>query len=130
LSDDIIYLIEQEIIDVHDFLLAKYDGIPGIKEPGMINYMTEKPMMELDGQELYPGLFMKAAVYMEGFAAHQYFNDGNKRTAVGCVELFLAHNGYELLCSQDELYNFTMAVAEKRIVELSQIARWIERNSD
>jgi death-on-curing protein len=90
--------------------------------------MAEKPSAEMFGQELYPGLFLKAAVYMEGFATRQFFVDGNKRTAFLCAYDFLLLNGFALDVSQDEAYEFTLAVAEKR-VGLDEIARWLQEHS-
>ena len=64
------------------------EGLCGENEPGYIDYMAEKPFQYAYGQELYPGIFMKAACYLEGFATHQYFSDGNKRTGVMCYITF------------------------------------------
>ena len=58
------------------------------------NFMAEKPAKELFGEEIYPGLFLKAAIYMHGFATRQFFADGNKRTAYLTTSTFLEINGF------------------------------------
>ncbi|MGY4689111.1 type II toxin-antitoxin system death-on-curing family toxin [Salibacterium sp. K-3] len=78
-----------DIRQLHQLALDRYGGVQGENEPGMIEYMAEKPFMFSFGQELYPGLFLKSAVYLEGFATHQYFSDGNKRTAYLTAAVFL-----------------------------------------
>lgn len=103
-----------DIRTLHDVMLERYGGIPGDKEPGLIDYMAEKPFMEIFGQEQYPGIFMKAAAYMEGLATHQYFHDGNKRTAYMCGAAFLELNGYQLHLSDDELYEMMLKIANYR----------------
>ena len=63
-----IQLSPEDIRVIHDVMIERYGGIRGEKEPGLIDYMADKPFLELFGNEQYPGLFLKAAVYFEGFA--------------------------------------------------------------
>lgn len=121
-------LTSHDIRVMHEVMLERYNGKEGENDPGLIEYMAEKPFMGLDDMEYYPGLFMKAAVYMEGFATHQYFCDGNKRTSYMCAKIFLELNGYNLQLSDSLLYNITMAVAKKRI-SIDLLARILERHS-
>ena len=119
-----IRLTPSDIREIHAVMIERYGGIPGEKEPGWIEYMADKPFMELYGLEQYPGLFMKAAVYFEGLATHQYFNDGNKRTAYGCMAVFLELNGFQLVVSDEELFETALKVANKKM-DLEQIKNWI-----
>ncbi|WP_100523522.1 type II toxin-antitoxin system death-on-curing family toxin [Mycobacteroides abscessus] len=112
----------------HDMLLEQYGGLPGEKEPGLIESMVEKPFSGFGNYEFYPGLFMKAAVYLEGFATKQLFNDGNKRTALLCALTFLDLNGYEVDVEWDTLFDLTIAVAKKEL-SLEELAVWLEENS-
>ena len=47
-------------------------------------------------------LALQAAVLAHGVAEGQLFVDGNKRTALGSMRLFLALNGYTVSASQEE----------------------------
>lgn len=118
----------EDIRQIHEIALERYGGIQGENEPGMIDYMADKPFMTYFGHESYPGLFMKAAVYLEGFATHQYFRDGNKRTAYLTAATFLELNGYSLIIEDDELYEMCIAVAVKK-VSLRELTFWIEKNA-
>ncbi|GEN36097.1 type II toxin-antitoxin system death-on-curing family toxin [Aneurinibacillus danicus] len=122
---DIVPLTLDDIYVIHEEMLERYGGISGAREPGLIEYMTEKPFQETFGYILYPGLFLKAACYMEGFATHQYFNDGNKRTAYGCAALFLDYNGFTIIVDDEELFNMTMDVALRR-VDVNELSKWLE----
>jgi len=121
-------LTPDDIRDIHDTALELYNGLPGENEPGLIDFIAEKPFMGFGDEEYYPGLFLKAAVYMEGFATHQVFCDGNKRTGYLSAKVFLMLNGYHLKVTDDDLYNTTIAVATKDI-GLQQLAEWLEQNS-
>ncbi|ATY84507.1 type II toxin-antitoxin system death-on-curing family toxin [Kyrpidia spormannii] len=123
------HLTAEDIREIHVEALRLYGGTPGEHEPGSIELMAEKPAMELFGHEQYPGLFLKAAVYFEGFATRQFFVDGNKRTAYLCAATFLRLNGYCIIVSDDELYHFSLDVANKK-VNLDDIARWLETHSE
>ncbi|MGG3892009.1 type II toxin-antitoxin system death-on-curing family toxin [Metabacillus fastidiosus] len=127
--DDIRYL--------HDEQIELYDGVYGEVESGLIDYMAEKPFLVSFGLDMYPTLFLKAAVYLDGFAKNQYFSDGNKRTGVICCLTFLAINGYQLTVTDYELYEFAMKVAESsdptnedlEEIPIEEIAQWLEDNS-
>jgi death-on-curing protein len=121
-------LTPDDIRELHNFALERYGGLPGEHEPGLIDFMADKPFDGFGDMEYYPGLFLKAAVYMESFAIHQLFCDGNKRTAFMTAKAFLMLNGYTLSVTDDELYEMTIAVANKNI-ELEILSTWIENKS-
>lgn len=123
-----IKLDPEDIRMLHQDMLEAYGGLAGEYEPRLIDFMAEKPFQEAFGQELYPGLFMKAAVYMEGFATHQYFCDGNKRTGVMCMLTFLHINGYRLTVNPMDLYHIAKSVANGE-TKLEALAEWIEQHS-
>lgn len=98
--------------------------------------MVDKPFLELYGEVLYPTLYDKAAVYLDGFAKNQYFSDGNKRTGINCSLVFLAINGYQLTATDKELFKYTVDVAESSDptndmveIEIVEIAEWFEKNT-
>ncbi|WP_422661656.1 type II toxin-antitoxin system death-on-curing family toxin (plasmid) [Paenibacillus sp. EC2-1] len=121
-------LSPDDIRNIHDYMIHRYNGILGENEPGLIDFMADKPFSGFGDEEYYPGLFMKAAVYMESFATHQLFCDGNKRTGYMCAKVFLELNNYMLDVTDDELYDTTMAVANKEM-DIDELAVFIRCNS-
>lgn len=119
------YLTPEDIRIIHDQILRRYSGVKGEREPGLIDFMADKPKQELYGQELYPGLFLKGAVYLHGFSVAQYFADGNKRTGTACCLTFLYINGYKLQATNEELFDVVLKVANKQM-DLSELAEWLE----
>lgn len=122
-------LSSEDIRDIHDYMLLRYGGLAGEYESGLIDYMADKPFDGFGDTEFYPNLFQKAAVYMEGFATHQYFCDGNKRTAYMCAKIFLELNEYILDITDDDLYETAIAVAKKEI-GLEELTSWLMINSN
>jgi death on curing protein len=118
----------EDIRSIHLDALVAFGGRYGEHEPGLIEFMADKPFQVAFGQELYPGLFMKAAVYMHGFSTAQYFVDGNKRTAYLCAFVFLKLNGYTVLVENDDLFDTALAVANKKI-SMEELAKWLEEHS-
>jgi death-on-curing protein len=123
-----IKLEPEDIRDIHEIMLERYGGVPGEHEPGLIDYMADKPFQSYFGQDQYPGLFLKAAVYLFGFATAQYFVDGNKRTAYGCAAVFLELNGYSLIVSDDDMYHMCKKVANKEVTT-EELANWLEEHA-
>lgn len=121
-------LTKQQIIAIHDQELAESNGLSGIKEPGYLELIADKPFTEVFGEEQYPGLFTKAAVLMEGLIKSHCFNDANKRTGVLSTYIFLNINGYELDADHDDLFEIAIQVATNSI-DRPALAKWLERNS-
>jgi death-on-curing protein len=117
-----------DIREIHDVMLERYDGLEGEHEPGSIDFIADKPFTEVFGYERYQGIFLKAAVYMYSLATSQFFVDGNKRTAYGCAALFLELNDYMLRISDEDLYFTSIAVAKEEMT-LEELAEWLEVNS-
>jgi death-on-curing protein len=121
-------LYPDELRYIHDEMLRLYGGLPGEKEPGMIEYVCEKPFATFFGQDVYPQLFQKAAIYMITIATGHYFADGNKRTAAMATYSFLMKNGYELIVSDEELFETCIRVAKKEMSE-KELTIWLASHS-
>jgi death-on-curing protein len=63
------------------------------------------------GEELYPTIEEKAAILLYLLTQNHPFVDGNKRTALSACFWFLENNGYTLRVENEELYQFTLAIA-------------------
>src|SRR5689334_8430294 len=57
-------------------------------------------------------LAMQTAVLAHGIAETQPFIEGNKRTALACLALFLDLNGFTLTASQQERMEWMLSLAE------------------
>ncbi|MGG3278993.1 type II toxin-antitoxin system death-on-curing family toxin [Paenibacillus lautus] len=121
-------LTPEQIIQIHDAEIAESNGLAGIKEPGYLDFISEKPFSVIFGEEQYPGLFLKAAVFMSSLITSHCFYDCNKRTAVLSTYVFLGANGYELDADDDDLFKTAIKVANHQLT-VEQLASWLEKNS-
>jgi death-on-curing protein len=121
----IVKITRQQILQFHDFVLHQHGGLQGVREPGYLDLIIEKPFTDFFGGEQYSGIFMKAAVYWHGIATSHCFSDGNKRTATMTALVFLDLNGFELKADDDELFEIVIRVATSEIT-IENLAKWIE----
>jgi len=117
-----------ELRYIHQTMLDLYGGLAGEINPGMIEYVCEKLFFVTYGEEQYTSLFQKASVLMYAIARGHYFSDGNKRTAAMDTYTFLIKNGYELIVSNDNLYNTSIKVAAGELSE-RKLAKWLKNNA-
>lgn len=117
-----------EIVHIHDRLINEIGGSTGIREPGLLLAIVEKPRASFGGTELYPTMFDKASAVFEALVNYHVFIDGNKRTAITVLEYFLHKNGYILTASANQKENFTLKTATNN-PDLSDVANWIKKHS-
>jgi len=122
------YISANDIVFIHNTVVNEIGGSLGVREPGMLASITEKPKTEFSGQELYPNVFLKASVLYEGLCNYHVFIDGNKRTAAIVMYRFLYINGYELTATNKELEEYTLFIATTN-PDLTDIATWIKKYS-
>jgi death on curing protein len=114
------------ILDTHDRLIARYGGLAGVRDAGLVESALQRPRNKLAfGQ---PSLFELAAAYGFGIARNHPFLDGNKRTALAAIDLFLQANGYELQAPNPNVVRVIEDLAAG-IVDESMLTAWIEQHA-
>lgn len=83
------YLTLEEILEIHDEMLIRFGGLAGIRDANLLHSVIETPKAAMFGQEMYPSIYEKAAIYLYLITRNHPFNDGNKRTAYVVTLLFL-----------------------------------------
>jgi len=73
-----------------------------------------RPFHSLGGQDFYPTVIEKAAALFHSMIANHPFQNGNKRTAVVSVDVFLAGNGYNLALKNPAMYDLATQTASYR----------------
>lgn len=117
----------EDIVIMHDRIVTEIGGRLGIREPGLLTAIVEKPNASFGGADLYPSLFDKAAALFEAICNYHVFVDGNKRTAIATLEYFLHKQGLVLSANQREKEKFTLATASTN-PDLADVAAWIEKH--
>lgn len=119
------YLTSSEVVLIHARVIQRTGGSQGIRDIGLLESAVARPQATFDQNELYPTLWDKAAALMESLISNHSFVDGNKRTGVVAVGLFLERNGYTLTASNEEVYDFTVKIAQRK-ANLEEIAQWLK----
>src|SRR5881398_2105192 len=97
-----IFLTVDHVLELHDKLLARSGGAPGLRDRNALESAIGQPQMTFAGQELYPTLADKAAALGFSLIMNHPFVDGNKRTGHAAMETFLVLNGHEVQAPVDE----------------------------
>lgn len=123
------YLTVRDVTIIHFMVMKKYgEGEhAGIKEQGLLESAVHRPQQSAFGDDAYPSLFEKAGALFESLARNHCFFNGNKRTAFASLDIFLKKNGFQIVQDTDENEEFTVAVAEGKV--LSDIAVWLENHT-
>lgn len=130
-----IYLTEKDLVMINVIQLETYSNQEqiGIKEPSALNMCVQQPKQEVFGKVLYQTIEDKGAILFELLINKHCFFNGNKRTAVMALYTFLTLNNVELVALEDDLVEFTVAIAERRgeqKITHDEIVRWIKNNSN
>ncbi len=101
-----VWIKRDVVLALHDEQIAEHGGLSGIRDVGMLDSALARPEQKAAYEE--PTVSDLAASYAYGLAKNHPFCDGNKRTALVCMELFLVLNGYDLTISETECVTITL----------------------
>lgn len=122
------YLEADEVLLIHERILAKFGGAGGIRDWGLLDSAVKRPRAFFAGQEPYPDLFTKAAALGHSLALNHPFVDGNKRTAWEAMHTFIEENGQSLQAQTDEIVELMLRIEDKGW-GVEQIAQWLQARS-
>jgi len=122
-----VYLTPPAILFIHDRLIQEFGGAPTVRDEGALLAAAARPRATFGGQDLYPGVFEKAAALLESLCQNHPFVDGNKRVAYAAAGLFLQQNEWTLDAEADDAVAFMIEVASGRHRK-DEIRIWIENH--
>jgi death-on-curing protein len=127
------YLTLEQVLKLHDAVVERFGGLTGIRDPNLLLSCIESPKMVIFGEDLYPSVYDKAAVYLFNIVCNHPFNDGNKRTGAGAAYLFLKINKIRIpfdASPEDMTYeNFVVKVARDKTAK-EEIAYFLEHGEE
>jgi len=122
------YLDAEEILLIHHRLIERYGGLHGIRDLERLKSAAVVPSQAVFGQEQYPDIWQKAAVYARNIILDHPFFDGNKRTGITAAAMFLKKNKFEFRAKKSELEDFAVHIATKN-PEIGEIAAWLKTHA-
>ena len=107
------------MLDAHEKAL-EHGGSPGILSLSLVESAFARPYLGYNRS-----IYSKAAALTQSLANNHGFVDGNKRTTLLVVDLFLQRSGYALDAPpiESEIDEMILAVANRRM-PLEQLTEW------
>ncbi len=122
-----IRLRREQILQMHEELIERFGGSPGIRDEALLDAALAAPFQEFAGEECFPTLQAKAARLGFGLVKNHAMVDGNKRIGAHAMLVFLALNGVELEYTQEELYGTILRVADDSC-SCEELTSWINEH--
>ena len=95
--------------------------------PNILESSIVIPFQTFSGKALYPSLAAKASILFYLMIKNHPFQNGNKRIAITTLLVFLHRNGKWLRVDTQELYNFTVWVAQSPAQVKDQVVEAIQQ---
>jgi death on curing protein len=93
-----------------------------IRDVGLLEAALARPATSVGGRDAYPTLLEKAAALVHSAVRNRALVDGNKRLGLTLLIVFLGVNGQRLDATNDQAYDFIVAIAEGRLDSVETIA--------
>jgi death-on-curing family protein len=121
--------VEQIVFDIARHHLTFNEPIPDFstRRPHILESCLAAPLQTFGGRSLYPRFSRRAAMLFYLMIKNHPFENGNKRIAMVTLFYFLYANGKWLNADDQELFLFTMWVAESLPAFKDEVLNAIEK---
>ena len=123
-----VFLTKERILLIHSMVIDETGGSHGVRDMHAILSLEQLPSQKAFGEELYPTIFIKAAVYARNIIFNHPFVDGNKRTGMTAAIVFMENNGYKFYAREGEVEQFALEIIHKKH-QLKTIANWFKKHT-
>lgn len=107
----------------HHGQIQEHGGLPGIRDANALEAALARPQQKWT-YDPDADLALLAASYAYGIATSHPFNDGNKRSALIAMVVFLDLNGYALTASEVEVVPVILSHAAGELSEAA-LREWV-----
>ena len=122
-----IYLTLPELLHIAERALG---GKLTVADHGLLESAAARPQATAFGDDVYPDLDAKAAALLHSLARNHALVDGNKRLALAAVIAFYGVNGRRLTLTDDEAYEFIIAVAAGHLDSVEDITARLKKATE
>ena len=123
-----IQLTVQDIYELHRELEDAFVLSSGVRDKNLLASAVNTPFQTFMGNDLYPSIYDKDAQLCYGIANNHPFTDGNKRTALHSMYVYLIINGYDITATQQDVENLIINVAAGNMTN-TELAEWLRENT-
>lgn len=118
----------QDIYELHTQLENTFVLSSGVRDENLLASAVNTPFQTFMGNDLYPSIYDKAAQLCYGIANNHPFTDGNKRTALHSMYVYLIINGFDITATQQDVENMIIDVAAGNMTNV-ELAQWLQKNT-
>jgi death-on-curing protein len=122
-SDGVQFLSVDEAIAIHERLIERFGGTPGIRDKGLLESALFRPQTGY-----YNDIAELAAALFESLMLNHAFIDGNKRVAFFVTDTFLRLNGWKLSVETHAAHAFIVGSLEKNECSYDRLLPWIRQS--
>ncbi|MEZ5557996.1 MAG: type II toxin-antitoxin system death-on-curing family toxin [Pseudomonadales bacterium] len=125
-----------EVLRAHffvvDYFYSKGQGIGGIgpKDPDMLHSAIYRQFVSFGGKDKWSTHYERAATLLFGLISDHPFHDGNKRTGLLTLLLFLVKIGRTPTVPQKDLEDFAVEIAEGNLAKYARYKQYSKRQRD
>ncbi|MBR2143822.1 MAG: type II toxin-antitoxin system death-on-curing family toxin [Anaerovibrio sp.] len=123
-------ILLKDVLNFHNDL--ENSDIPvekGVRDIALLESAINTPFQTFDGEDLFKTIQDKAARLLCGIISNHAFIDGNKRTAIHAMEIFLIINGYTIQYEDEDMEQLVVEIASGSI-NFEQASQWIKNHLD
>ena len=118
----------QDIYELHTQLENAFVLSSGVRDENLLASAVNTPFQTFMGNDLYPSIYDKAAQLCYGIANNHPFTDGNKRTALHSMYVYLIINGFDITATQQDVENMIIDVAAGNMTN-TELVQWLQKNT-
>ncbi len=118
---------KDKVLLLHQLIAEATGGSIGVRDEGLLESALETAFSSFGGQEFYPTKEEKGARLGYNLISNHAFVDGNKRIGVYVMLTFLEVNGIDLECTDDELVDVGIKVADGSM-DYEALLTWVREH--
>ena len=123
-----IKLTKEQVVSIHSSLIKASGGTDGVRDEGLLESALESPFQTFDEHDLYPSIIQKAARIGYSLVSNHSFIDGNKRIGIHIMLVFLAINGIDISCTQEDLIKIGLSLADGTMT-FEELSAWLSSHN-
>jgi death-on-curing protein len=97
-----------------------------VRDAGLLEAALARPATTVDSRDAYPSVVEKAAALVHSAVRNHALVDGDERLGLMLLIVFLGANGRALAMTNEEAYEFIVAIADGRLDDVPSIVAHLE----
>ena len=118
---------QEKVLLLHQLITQETGGSNEVRDFNLLDSALESAYATFDGKELYPTKEEKGARLGFALISNHAFVDGNKRIGMYVMLTFLAVNGIEIECTNEEVVTVGLGIACGEI-GYDELLEWIKEH--